>query len=748
MRIVLLPVGGYLVVAAVALLLAVSFFFSFRAIRLAGRRRRLLTVLRGGVLMVLVFAMLRPSVVYTEVQKQSATVVLLLDTSQSMQVRDAVGDQTRWQALSTALDWAAPALADLAEDFNLAVYQFSDTVEAIPVDEGQFELPAEPTGTQTAIGATLAEIVRLHAGDRLAAVAMLTDGAQRATAPRDLAPQNAIRQLEAIAAPFYPLPLGQSRGSGERRDVAIENLQVPQTIFVKNELVVSGEIRADGLANQEIPLQLLFEQADGELEVVDSAAVTVQTDGQRIAFRLSCVPQLAGDFKVSVRAAARPGELVTTNNDFSTYVSVLKGGLRGLYLEGAIRAELTYLRRALDRSANIQVDVETWDARRSETRPSRLRQRIEEAQYDVFLLGDLDSSALSEDELAAIRTAVNDGAGLLMLGGFHSFGPGGYQRTALGDVLPIEMAALERQNFDDEIATDLHLEGPLRIVPTAAAARHFVTTLAAGAGNAAVWEKLPPLEGANRFRDLKPRAVVLATDESDRPLLVVRDFGLGRVMAFAGDSTWRWVLRGYAAEHRRFWRQAILWLAHKEALTEGQLELRMAQRRFRRGRPVTFSARALSSDGSVPTDTTMTAQIIAPDDSRIPVRLLPDGEWMAGQWLESQTAGDYTIEVTAEAGTESLGTARARFLIADEDLEFENPAADPAMLSSLATITGGSTVAPEELSELLASVHNSAEELSITKQTRSSLWDRWPTFLVIVGLLIAEWWIRKRSGLV
>ena len=50
-----------------------------------------------------------------------------------------------------------------------------------------------------------------------------------------------------------------------------------------------------------------------------------------------------------------------------------------------------------------------------------------------------------------LAEAVNHGAGLIMLGGFHSFGPGGYGETPLADVLPVVMDRLERQSFDEPI---------------------------------------------------------------------------------------------------------------------------------------------------------------------------------------------------------------------------------------------------------------------------------------------------------
>src|SRR5438046_447474 len=48
-------------------------------------------------------------------------------------------------------------------------------------------------------------------------------------------------------------------------------------------------------------------------------------------------------------------------------------------------------------------------------------------RFDVILLGDLDSSFLTKLQQAQIEQAVSGGAGLLMIGGQNTFGPGGYK---------------------------------------------------------------------------------------------------------------------------------------------------------------------------------------------------------------------------------------------------------------------------------------------------------------------------------
>ena len=127
-----------------------------------------------------------------------------------------------------------------------------------------------------------------------------------------------------------------------------------------------------------------------------------------------------------------------------------------------------------------------------------------------------------------------------------------------------------------------------------------------------MWAKLPPLEGANQFLRLaRRRATCWPTPASNRPLLVAQNYGGGRVMAFAGDSTWHWWMRGFEAAHKRFWRQIVLWLARKDQTQEGNVWVRLEKRRFAPGERVEFTAGAQSPSGEPVKDADFKAEIVA-----------------------------------------------------------------------------------------------------------------------------------------
>jgi len=748
-RLFFYPVGDSYVLVARAAIALVALQLLVRPTRAMDRARKAAILgLRLAVVLLVILALLRPTLVTTERNRQAATLAVLCDVSRSMSVPDALGGRkTRYEALRQCLEVAGDELALLARDFEVRPYVFDATARAAPIADGRITLPETPEGQETALGWVLDQVLRQEAGKRVLGVVLLSDGAQRAYAPRDLAPQTAAAAMNRLGQPLYTVGFGQARGLGQAKDVAVKQLLVDSNVFVKNDLAVEAQIRVDGFVNRKIPVELLFETSPGKMERVAQEWIEPTADGQLLAVRFNYVPQTPGQYKLTLDVPPQPGELVTTNNQQSTFVSVLAGGLNVLVLESfPPRVETKFLRRALDASPDVDVDLLSLAP---DARPGDLAERLRPGKYAVYVLGDVDASLFEPGELQSLAEAVSRGAGLLMTGGGHTFGPGGYAETPLAEVLPVRMTRFERQRPGEPIRPDMHWPGPLRMRPSRFGATHFAMRLAADLQKSRrAWDELPPLEGANRFDTLKPSALVLATDQRDRPLLVQQSFGAGRVMAFGGDTTWRWWLHGAEDVHKRFWRQMVLWLAHKDESEEGTVWVKLARRRLGPGERLDFTAGARGATGDPVEGAVLEAEAILPEGTTRPLRLAHSGTGWRGSFADTRLAGDYAIRVTARQGPALLGTSQARFLVFKQDLELDNASADVTALESLAAMTGGQSIAPEQLPELLARIRSQTESLEERTEVKRTLWDGWTFFLILVGVLSAEWYLRKRWGLV
>ncbi|MEW9835168.1 glutamine amidotransferase [Mesorhizobium marinum] len=177
-------------------------------------------------------------------------------------------------------------------------------------------------------------------------------------------------------------------------------------------------------------------------------------------------------------------------------------------------------------------------------------------RFDLVVLSDLPADSLllphavfvkgerRPNRLRSLTKFVDQGGGLLMIGGFMSFagfeGRGRYAMTPLADVLPVEIA-----RGDDRV------EEPEGVTPTVAKDHAIL------AGIDGEW---PYFLGYNQFKAKSGSDVLLSV--GDDPFLVVGQHGQGRVAAFASDCSPHWGSPQFMAwrHYATFWSQLAGWL--------------------------------------------------------------------------------------------------------------------------------------------------------------------------------------------
>ncbi len=722
------PIGPwpFVAVAAVAVMALTIWAYLPRLRGSTGMSRWVAFGLRMVAILLCLLAALRPSVNFPEKKKQAAALIFLLDRSASLQLTDEVNGQSRWKVAVKALEEARKAVGDKLKDLEIKEYLFDADLREEKADE-----KAVPDGHETALGTCLLEAVKLQAGMNVAMIVLISDGASNAGLP----PLTAADQLKGKLIPVVTVGVGDENAGAGSKDIAIRSFEAGPTVFVKNQPEIRGTISARGYANRPLEVELYVENEG----VVDRKTFKPTTGAEVINVTgLKYLPQIAGEKRMELRVKPQDGELVKTNNTFTTYLTVLKGGLKVLYLQGPnFTWEIKYLVRGLDAAKEIHVDSAVV------RQPGRLDDIIfAPGNYDVFILGDIAAEYLTSAQQKLLATAVDRGAGLMMLGGRTSYGEGGWGNTALSAIVPFTMRV-----------GDGHVEPPggLKFDPSPVGLQEFVLRLGPNpAESRRIWEAMPPLNGANRFGPPKPLATVMAQAQpTGEPLMLSMEVGQGRVIAFGGE-TWPWYRSNEQSllAYRRFWRQAILWLAHKEEQGENEVKIKPEKRRIAVGERLDLTAWARDSKREpipdVQFQTTVTSIDPADAAKSEGVQLFPQGEVAKGFYFASGQPGEYMVKTVAMQGTKEIGTDSARFNVYQDDRELENPAADRALLREIAEITGGKSVAPEELGKQIAALDPGVTERVSLSEKR--IWDNWYFLLIFAAILSLEWWIRKRKG--
>lgn len=732
--------GGALAGVLVAYLLE---SYHRQAQPLPGRVCAALVGLRLAAVALLALAMIRPALVESRREEGGGVLYVLSDASRSMTVRDGPGSMSRREWLLKTLAEAEPKWNRLGESLEVRFFDFAE--ELVPVERPE----ADAAGRQTAMGAALEEVRRASQRERVVGVVLLGDGAHRALPPRDTDPREAARRLAELQVPIYTVGFG-SEHLADVLDVAIEEMQVDPLVYEKKLVPVSVRVRASGAQNRRLSVRLLVEDRrgkapgqSGEMKlppVTQNARPVVEVEVPRssavLPIELSYVPEGAGEFKIAVEVAPLEGELKTENNRRETIVSVQSGGLRIAYFD-VIRPEQKYLRK-LNETENIQLD---FFPVRSGTLGSASNIRPELFQpdaYDVYLIGDVGAETFGQKNLEELARRVDEGAGLLMIGGLRNFGAGGYANTPLARLLPVQLAG---GGGSDQIT------GQQQMVPTDAGLRHYVMRLGSDAENRALWSALAPLEGATRLTMKRDRLVeVLAESATGVPLLFHHQIGNARVMAFAADTTYQWVLAGHEAQHQRFWRQMVLYLAGMEDDSENPVWVRVDPRNYAPGQKTLLQMGARDENRRPINHATFDVYVTDPDGTEHRADPRRIGDESHADFNRTAAAGDYWVRVVGMRDGRPLGGAWTRFIVDARDLELDDPAADFDLLDALAS--SGRRMQPDELGAFLdRQAEEGLFETQATEIRRTSLWDNWPFLLLFTAVVTAEWVVRKRNGL-
>jgi uncharacterized membrane protein len=735
-------------------------------------RQRILIVLRLLAAGLLLLAMIRPGFLTEESRKQRAVIPVMLDLSKSMELPNAAQGESRYLVAQQVLERLGEFREQLsAQDVELMVYGFDREVYPLnvgasvpevsedPAAKTAIEMPELPTGKESDLLGAIDVVTRLNRNRRIAGFLMLTDGVPNVIRPKTTASE-VTRTLSARDVPFHGMVFGPSTVAEDFQDAAVESMPDNLAGFAENEIEFRAGVRLRGFNGRTVPVQLIVRKPDGQEFVAQTKQVTAASADQLSQVDFNYLPDVPGSYKLQVKVPDQPREVALTNNLLSAYLQAFPGGLRILYIRGDLQLEQHFLVRSLQASKDIQVRTIWIDSTDRARWPVDLSRELKDNSFDVVVLDNIDASALEGERgsnLTILAQSVLDGRGLLMMGGYHSFGPGGYAGTSLEEVLPVRMSRNQRQEFDAPLRTDMHLEEPLALRP---AMDHYITRLGEGEGAAldAVWEQLPKLRGANRFGRLKDSAMVLLESEERDPLLVAGNYG-GRVLAFAGDSTYLWIRAGFESQHQQFWRQLMLWLASRDVAGDERVWMRLAKRRIMSGDILHAAAGIRGAGGENVEGVRMEAMLSSPDGSTrpIPFSMQADRTQFNGS-VESDfisAGGVYRLDVVMSKDGEEIGRESQEFDVIDIDSETVIPIADPSLVQQLADATqaaGGQLWTVPQLDRLADSMIKSTEklELKIPQLWRlgDTAWDAYGFVIALFVVLMLQWGLRKYWGLV
>ncbi|HLL20492.1 MAG TPA: glutamine amidotransferase [Kofleriaceae bacterium] len=743
-----MALGGMAVVGIVAL--------SWRASRGASAwRRATLIGLRAAAAVGALVVFLQPAVELRQVAREPNRIAVLVDDSRSMALREQADGPTRIERVRGLLNNSKGTLEAWAADHKLDFYTFSETLGATSL-QGLQQVTAN--GKATLVRKALDQIRNRYEGRDLAGIVLISDGASTGGFAEDAgegAVRDFLKNLDTRVHTVWAAREGL-------KDLAVAKVMADEFAFVRTVVRIDAVIRTTGLSARQVPVTL---STDGQ--PLRQKLVDLPGGSSEVTVTFEVTPPRVGRYVYEIAVPVAAGEAVTENNTRSFVIRVIRDKIRVLQVAGQPSWDVRALRQMLKSNPNVdlisffilrtQDDISLVPNDEMSLIPFPTRELFENQlpSFDLIIMQDFEYAPYGiGDYLENIRSYVEGGGGLAMLGGAASFSSGGYYDTAVAKALPVELFG----PFDTGPVLDTQKFSPQL---TDAGSMHPVTSLRYSADdNAAVWKALPPLEGVNIVAGAKPDATVLAVHPKLKtktgkpmPVIVAGEYGKGRSVAVTTDTVWRWGFQAAARpgdngrQYTKFWENTMRWLIQDPDLRNLHVDSDATE--YTPGSAVRVTVRLLGRDYQpLPNGAVSLVVKRGADPQRAEqvqttkVMVGPDGT--AIYELGGLTPGVYRVEGHATIAGRVVDASDI-FLVREGGNELDRPVGDPGALEAIAAGTRGQALGPVDA--LPVDLDFDAPRIvRVDRRTDVELWSRPGLLLLVVGLLGLEWLLRQRSG--
>ena len=680
------------------------------------------------------------------------------------QVRQRTAAITRLAAVERALAADGAALLDrLKKHHPLEVVGFTQTHTDLPPDAAFPARATTPAFTDLKL-----PLARADRADPPTAVVLFTDGRHNWGEP----PAALAQALAARGVAIFPVNVAPRDPPADVAVVAVR--PAVATICRGSSVPVAVEVRATRWPPGKIEVSLNAGSAP--------LTQTVPHDGTDRVHEVIFHPRFEKPGPHTLTAEAHPNvpDPRPENNVRSARVAVVDYKPRVLLIDGEARWEFRYLRSALLRSKDPELEVQsvvfrqprigsTPDAEATKAGLPLLKLPDDEdtlAAFDCIVLGDVEPDQFPLRERERLARSVADAGVTLIVAAGKRFVPVGLTETTsdadpLRKLLPLRSARVVTSGMgfvpDPPLLPEFTPEGKrawfLRLGDTPEQDR-------------AVWESLPPPEWA-AVGEPKDGAEVLATitrsKEKPAALIARQNYGFGRVLYVGTDSTWRWRYKVGDEHHHRFWKQAVQWAAADRLLparnTAGTVRFGAREPAYRGGEPVEVLLRGTeavpkpSAAGVKAVRLVRMAEKAGEPESLVGlVPLISPEGWPRelSARLRDLPPGRYAVEPEVPEWADHLrgpeGKLRASFEVLPPDAdELTELTANVPLLDDLAAKTGGAVYDLADVDRLVEALaaRGSVREWEVSTPLRRSWW----TLALVALLLGIEWVVRKFAGL-
>ncbi len=654
------------------------------------RTIRVMFGLRTLSVTLIAFLLLSPLVKTTSRTIEKPIVIVAQDNSQSIVFsKDSANMRKNYVAEMKKLT------EDLGEDYDLKTFSFGDKVV-----EG---FPFSFSDKQTDMSAMLDEIKARYTNRNIGAVIIASDGLYNQGS-------NPVYASEQEKYPVYTIALGDTN---VQKDLIVSRVNYNRICYLGNQFPLEIVVLANKYAGQKATLTV----KKGN-ETVFSKGVDISSAHYLETIQVQLDAKQPGIQHYRISLSQLDNEISYVNNYQDIFIEVLDGREKILILAAAPHPDISALKQSIETNLIYQVDDFLVD---------EFKDAVD--KYNLVILHQIPAKGKNQTSLllSLFRQRIPV---LYIIGASTDINILNAQKTGLiirqsgnktDEVTPVVANDFTLFTVSDEFK-NLARNLPALMVPF---------------GDYAAGNSLNPLLYQQ-----------IGSVPTNKPLLMFNTASDPKTGLLAGEGIWRWRLNNYlhSGNHNAFnelVNKIIQYLSVKEDKGHFRVNHKSS---FRENESIEFDAEVYNDSYELINEPEVKLTITNAENKSFPFtfsRTEHAYHISAGLF----PVGDYSFKADVKYGAKAFQKTGA-FTVTPVNVESLSLVADHQLLFSLANQHGGKMLYPGQLEQLknLLKQREDVKPVIYSKRSYNDLVNLFWVFLLITGLLSAEWFIRKIYG--
>jgi len=543
-----------------------------------------------------------------------------------------------------------------------------------------------PSGAFTDITGAIKEISKMHP----LAILLISDGNHNYGSPP-------FSIIENVDIPIYCFGVGTET----RRDAAIMDVNYPEYAFMGDSVKIEVIIQSQGFEGGEGNIHLLSIQKKREQK--KSFLLSNVKAKNKVDFWIH-TSQL-GEEKFLVRLKPQPGEETYENNEFEFSLKTLKERLKVLYYTEHLSFNTKFVLRALEQDDHIEfLALSQIDKERYNNLTTQQHVALPElSRFDVLLL---DNVALQKLPWRDVDEYLKQGLGIACIGTIESY------TNSWREILPIT-------------TTGLPLKGKHRITIV-----EPFSCLAPG-------DEYPPFTYINRVMSIKEDAVIIAEVEN-MPVIAYSNYEQGIIFQISGVDigTWQFIQHGLTQRNLLSCLMSDIVRFISPEGKHRRLILKSMRNDYTIGETIELTAQSYDRTFRRTGGGDFFIQF---NGERIPFFEVSKGIYKAS--FVAERSGVFRLEASGKLDEETLRSNELDIKVSSRPVEIEQ-GLNREILQTLSSETGGEYYSIDELDAFEIPVPQERKTL------RKLNLDSPISYIVLLCLLVIDWFLRRRQGII